>query len=152
MRSWVIGGCAIVIVVVAAVVFTPPKSEPPALPAPKPSASAPVAVTPPPTEPALLADVIDVTDIDALLDPPAIPLADPGPSVPMLTAVGYEVPAPRPAEPTEPVVPIPPAVDEPGERSIAPMPRVVGGSVGGSVSVQPRKPLNSDVRLNLQMT
>jgi hypothetical protein len=126
MRNWVIGGCVVAIVVVAAVVFTPSKAKPPAPPALKPPATAPapVAMTPPPTEPAVLTEVVDVTDIDPLLDPPAIPLADPGPSVPMLTAVGYEVPAPRPAEPTVPVVPIPPAAeDEPEGRSIAPMPR-----------------------------
>jgi hypothetical protein len=95
-----------------------------------PPAPAPVAVTPPPTEPAVLTEVIDVTDIDPLLDPPAIPLADPGPSVPMLTAVGYEIPARRQVEPTAPVVPIPPAADEPEERSIAPMPRAVSSNAG----------------------
>ena len=64
----------------------------------------------------MLAEVIEVTDIDPLLDPPAIPHTDPGPTVPMLTAVGYEVPAPRPTEPVAPVVPIPLAAeDEPGE-------------------------------------
>jgi hypothetical protein len=69
--------------------------------------------------------VIDVTDIDPLLDPLAIPHADPGPSAPMLTAVGYEIAAPRPVEPATPVVPIPPAVEgQEEERPLAPLPRV----------------------------
>ena len=132
MRNWVIGGCVVAIVVVAAVVFTPPK------PAPVTQVPGDYSIriepnppkSPPTTEPTVLAEVVNVTDIDPLLDPPAIPQADSEPLVPMLTAVGYEIPAPRPVEPTEPVVPIPPAAEEPEERSIAPMPRLVGSSAG----------------------
>ncbi len=52
-----------------------------------------------------LRQVVDVTDIDPLLDPPAIPLAEPAASSPVLTRVGYEelVPALKAPENVKPI-------------------------------------------------
>jgi hypothetical protein len=112
MRTWVMGGCVLGVVAISALVFAP-HGEPPAPPTPIPVAAPALgAGQPMPPEPAVLAEVVDVTDIDPLLDPPAIPVVEPSPAVPTLRAVGYEVPAPPPARPVAPVVPIPPAAED----------------------------------------
>lgn len=133
MQKWVIGGCALAVAIVAALVFAPSKATPPAPPKLEAPAQRPVAEAPKSAEPAVLTTVIDVTDIDPLLDPPAIPLADAGRTPPTLRAVGYEEPATTPpATPARPVVPIPPAAeDEQLERSSGPMSRLIGPNIMG---------------------
>jgi hypothetical protein len=114
MRTWVIGGCLLGVVVISALVFAP-NGEPPAPPTPIPVAAPALgAGLPRPPEPAVLPEVVEVTDIDPLLDPPAIPVAEASPAVPTLRAVGYETPAPAPppAATAAPVVPIPPAAED----------------------------------------
>ena len=116
MRTWVMVGCLLGVVVISALVFAPPKAEPPVELDPA-DYGGPIVVEPETPEPAVLAQVVDVTDIDPLLDPPALPIAEPSPVVPTLRAGGYEVPAPAPppAAPAAPVVPIPPAAEDEGE-------------------------------------
>jgi hypothetical protein len=107
--GWVVGAC------VGVGVYLLVTRKPAAAPTNLPDAPA-VAVAPAtPAAPVVLAEVVEVTDLDPLLDPPAKPV----------------VGAPFDAEPaTVPVsVPnapqrIPPAVNEP---EIAPMPREVDG-------------------------
>ena len=61
------------------------------------AAPAPVAAV----SPVVLADVVNVTDIDALLDPPQIPVADAdaAPTPIMVSVLPDHVPAIRPALP-----------------------------------------------------
>jgi hypothetical protein len=112
MRTWVLG--ALVGACVGVTIYLVLKK-----PLPKPVAeqtsSAAVATLPAPVEPVVLAQVVDVADIDHLLDPPA--RAETG--VPFDTE-----PATQPVTPPPTTGRIPPAVDEP---EIAPMPRIATG-------------------------
>ena len=63
-----------------------------------------------PPAPLAIHPVVDVTDIEALLDPPAIPPAEPTESGPVITRVGYEETAPA-RQPSTMVKPIPKAKD-----------------------------------------
>jgi len=110
MKKWGIGGAVIGFALVW-VILAPPKPHPvaPALqPAPVAApAPAPVAAVAPPTPPesVVLVRVVDVTDIDALLDPPPVPDAD-------VIPVGFEEPAAPAVAPATDAVPIPPAVED----------------------------------------
>jgi len=116
MTRWAIGGVVLLAGLAALVCVGRARTGPeivvnaPAEPAPAPP------VQPRPAEPAP-DRAVDVTDIDPLLDPPTIPAAT-GAGVPVITAVGYEEPAPAPP-PAGPVPPIPPAAgdDEPAAES-----------------------------------
>ena len=112
MKTWIVGALvgACVGVVLYLVLFQKAapsqesRHEPPAPPPPAPAA---------PVAPVVLADVVEVTDIDHLLDPPAKPV----------TGVPFDgppttVPVSIPAEPER----IPPAADGP---ELAPMPRAL---------------------------
>ena len=102
MKKWGIGGAVIGFALVW-VILAPPKPHPvaPALP------PAPVAAVAPPTPPesVVLVRVVDVTDIDALLDPPPVPDAD-------VIPVGFEEPAAPAVTPAMDAMPIPPAVED----------------------------------------
>ena len=107
MRKW-LGGGAILAAAAVGTYFILPKPTPPAPPAPVVAA----APAPGPAQPVVLAEVVDVTDIESLLDPPKIPLADPADRGPVVTAVGLETPAaPSAVVPAAAVVPIPAAID-----------------------------------------
>lgn len=109
MRKWLSGSAIVTVTAVGTylVIPSPERAGPPAL------VEAPsTAPSPGPAEPAMLADVVDVTDINPLLDPPPIPLADPVERGPVLTAVGVEPTARHPVQPASAVTPIPRAIDE----------------------------------------
>ncbi|HYH66972.1 MAG TPA: hypothetical protein VD866_19915 [Urbifossiella sp.] len=109
MTRWAIGGAMLVAVLAALAWVGGSRSGPEVVvnAAVEPEPAPPV--PPRPAAPAELPHVVDVTDIDPLLDPPAIPAAG-GATGPVLTAVGYDEPAPAPA-PAGDVPPIPTAVD-----------------------------------------
>ena len=119
MKRWAIGGAAVLAAAGGVGWYGAPRRGPevvvnaPAAPEPAPPVPAPAA-------PAILARVVDVTDIDPLLDPPAIPAAE-GAAGPVLIAVGYEEPAPAPVVSRD-VPPIPPAAAD-DDVEVAPMPR-----------------------------
>jgi hypothetical protein len=98
MKTWLVGGVVVGAVVVAGVFFSPPKSIAPA-PAVVVAEAPPVAVDP--VAPVVLADVVNVTSIDALLDPPQIPVADSDvPTAGVVVSVSADhLPAVRPAVP-----------------------------------------------------
>jgi hypothetical protein len=104
MKWWLIGGTGLAVLGAWVYLHQSPR---PAGPAPAPAvvvqAEATPAVPAPPLD-----RVVDVTDLDPLLDPPAIPQAD-APAGPVLIRVGYEEPA-APAAPQN-VRPIPKALD-----------------------------------------
>ena len=113
MKTWLIGA-TLVALLAASMVLTALKrnnsvSAVPAAPLPE---IVEVASRPAPREPIVLPQVVDVTDIDALLDPPAIPRSD-SPTVagPSLIRVGYEEPAAATPQ-TSPAMPIPKAADD----------------------------------------
>jgi hypothetical protein len=105
----VLGGVIVVLAGVSAYLTLTKRSSPvPEVPTPPAAVVVEAQASPAPPAPLVLPNVVDVTDIDPLLDPPAIPTAEsPAPLGPMLTAVGYEEPKPLP--PAKDVVPIPPA-------------------------------------------
>jgi hypothetical protein len=112
MKSWIVGALVgacvgVVLYLVLSQKAAPSQEsryEPPAPPPPAPAA---------PVAPVVLADVVEVTDIDHLLDPPAKPLS----GVPFDGAPTTE-PVSIPAGPKR----IPPAADGP---ELAPMPRAL---------------------------
>lgn len=73
MKTWVVGGVCVAGAVAVGAYLVPTKSP---APVPVVAGSTPAPVAPPPAGPVVLADVVNVTDIDALLDPPRIPVAD----------------------------------------------------------------------------
>ncbi len=122
MKRWVVGGAAVLAAAAVVGWYGATRRGPevvvnaPATPEPAPTPTVPA-----PAEPAVLARVVDVADIDPLLDPPAIPTAE-GAAGPVLIAVGYEEPAPAPVVPRD-VPPIPPAASDDDDIEVAPMPR-----------------------------
>lgn len=98
MKTWIVGGVLIGGAVAAGVYLTPTKSVAPA-PTPVVAEAPPAAVDP--AAPVVLADVVNVTGIDALLDPPQIPVADSDvPAAGVVVSVSADhVPAARPAVP-----------------------------------------------------
>jgi hypothetical protein len=116
MKMWLIGGAVVVLLgaslILAALKRTASASAVPAECLAVVVESAPVPASP---APVALPQVVDVVDIDALLDPPAIPPSDsPAAAGPSLIRVGYEEPAAA-APPTSPVKPIPPAASHDGD-------------------------------------
>src|SRR5262245_13049013 len=108
MKSWIIVGLAAACLSVGAYLVTAKKPAPVVATT---TGSPPAAATPAsPAAPVVLADVVEVTDLDPLLDPPAKPVA----GVPF-DADDATAPASAPAAPER----IPPAVDEP---AVAPLP------------------------------
>src|SRR5438309_2334547 len=106
MTKWLIGGLVALAGVCIYLTLAKRGSPPPALPA----TAAPAAAAPAAPAPALLTQVVDVTEIDSLLDPPAIPPSDGPASGAQITRVGYEE---APAAPTPVnVQPIPPAKED----------------------------------------
>ena len=96
MKTWMIGGLLVAIAGTAYFVARTPDA-PLSVPAVVEAAPAPDA----PAVPAVLPDVVNVTNIDALLDPPQIPVADSDtPALPVVVAFAADhVPAIRPALP-----------------------------------------------------
>jgi hypothetical protein len=114
MKHWMLGGVAVVGVGVA-VYFATTWTEPvpvPVHPPPPPVVAAPPSVPP---APVVLAEVIDVANIDPLLDPPARPV----------TGAPFDAdPAVVPARATTTVpIFIPPARED-DALEVAPMPRL----------------------------
>lgn len=109
MKRWAVGG-AVVLAGVTAVGWYGAARRGPEVVVNAPVRPDPAPPVPAPAEPVVLARVVDVTDIDPLLDPPAIPAAA-GAAGPVLTAVGYEEVSPPPAAAALPAAPIPPAVE-----------------------------------------
>jgi hypothetical protein len=109
MKTWLIAGAVVGLAGVGVYLTTAHRPRPTEA---VPPVSAPLAAEPTPPAPVVLAQVVDVTDIDALLDPPAIPASDPPAAGPMVTAVGFDdPPAPPVPPPAAAVVPIPAATD-----------------------------------------
>jgi hypothetical protein len=116
MKMWLIGG-AVVVLLGASLILAALKrtASPLAVPAESLAVVAESASVPASPTPAALPQVVDVVDIDALLDPPAIPPSDSTAAAgPSLIRVGYEEPAAA-APPAGPVKPIPPAADHDGD-------------------------------------
>ena len=95
MKTWMIGGLLVAIAGTAYYVARNPDTQPPA---------PVVEATPGPAAPAVpdvLPDVVNVTNIDALLDPPRIPAADgDAPALPVVVDFAADhVPAIRPTLP-----------------------------------------------------
>lgn len=113
MKTWMLGGVIGALAGASLYLTLAQRSSPP--PAVPVGSAAPQAVTTAPPKlpvPLVLPQVVDVTDIDPLLDPPTIPAAEPAaPAGPTITRVGYEEAAPMPVVPAADVKPIPPAVD-----------------------------------------
>src|SRR5690242_14684681 len=72
MKNWIVGGLAVACAGVAVGLWLARKetSEPAARPEPPPVAAA-IPPAKPPAPPAVLADVVEVADLDPLLDPPS---------------------------------------------------------------------------------
>ena len=113
MKTWIIG--AVIGALAGASLYltlAQRSSPPPAVPVESAATQTAASAPPAPPAPLVLPRVVDVTDIDPLLDPPAIPAAEPAaPAGPTITRVGYEDAAPMPAAPAADVKPIPRAVD-----------------------------------------
>ena len=109
MKSWIVGALVGACVGVVLYLVLSQKPVPPQESRHKPVAPAPSAPAVPPA-PVLLADVVEVTEIDHLLDPPAKPVS------------GEPFDGTTPVPPSVPTGPerIPPAADGP---VLAPMPR-----------------------------
>lgn len=123
MKTWMLG--AVIGALAGASLYltlTHRSSPPPAVPVERAAPQAVTTAPPKPPAPLVLPQVVDVTDIDPLLDPPAIPAAEPAaPAGPTITRVGYEDTAPMPAAPAADVKPIPPAAtDNEGAGRVAP--------------------------------
>lgn len=121
MTRWAIGGVVLLAGLAALVCVGRARTGPEAV------VNAPVEPQPAPPVPPRPAEpapdrVVDVTDIDPLLDPPATHAAT-GPAAPVLTAVGYEEPVPTPP-PASPVTPIPPAVEDEPAAAESPLARL----------------------------
>lgn len=128
MKMWVIGGAVVATVGVGAfVATTKPEPASSVVVQPEPVVTAAPAAIPALPVPQVLTEVVDVTDIDPLLDPPVIPVAEPSaPAGPMLSAVGFEEPAPVVTRSPATVTPIPPAQDDDTPAvEVAPMPRAM---------------------------
>lgn len=112
MKVWLIGGTAAALVGVGLYLSSPKPAAPNVLPA----GGVPVTEVKPESPPATPVShpVVDVADLDALLDPPAIPLAGTSATGPILILVGYEEPPP-PARTGADVPPIPKA-SSPSQR------------------------------------
>jgi len=117
MKSWIIVGLTAACLSVGAYLVTAKK--PTAGSVASPASQSRLQATPPekpaaapakPAPPVVLADVVEVTDLDPLLDPPARPVV----GAPF-DAEAAVVPASAPAAPDR----IPPAADEP---AVAPLP------------------------------
>jgi len=113
MKTWLIGAVIGALTGASLYLTLMHRSSPPPAVAVNPAAPQAVTTAPPkPPAPLVLPQVVDVTDIDPLLDPPAIPAAEPAaPAGPTITRVGYEEAAPMPVVPAADVKPIPRAVD-----------------------------------------
>jgi hypothetical protein len=101
MKRWMIGAVAGACIGVTVYLLLTRKSDPAPKTAPEPPAVG-VATPPPPSDPQTLAQVVEVTDLDFLLDPPQLPIS----GEPFETAL--------PSMPTfTPAIPkrIPPAID-----------------------------------------
>lgn len=98
MKTWIAGGLCVAGAVAVGAVLVPTK---PPTPAPAVVEAAPAPVPVDPVAPVVLADVVNVTDIDALLDPPQIPVADADapPAAVVVSVPADHVPASRPAVP-----------------------------------------------------
>jgi hypothetical protein len=110
MKTWMI--CGLTLAMVGTGFYLTTRKPPAPLTEPViPQIDTPIPAAAPQPESLTLTQVVDVTDIDSLLDPPPIPVAAASvESGPMLIRVGYEEPAAvKPAE--TPVVPIPKAAD-----------------------------------------
>lgn len=124
MKTWLFGGVIGALAGASLYLTLAQRSSPPpavAVESVAPQAAATASPTPP--APLVLPRVVDVTDIDPLLDPPAVPAAEPAaPAGPTVTRVGYEEPAPMPVVPAADVKPIPPAAtdDHEGAGRVAP--------------------------------
>jgi len=109
MAKWLIGGSLLAGAVVGVCYLGSPKPIPPVA---MPGEPITIAAIPAP-EVSVPMQVVEVTDIDMLLDPPPIPAAEPRTSSgPVVTAVGYDEPAMPPLRPASAVVPIPPAAED----------------------------------------
>ena len=95
MKTWMIGGLLVAIAGTAYYVARKPDAQPPA---PVVEASP---VPDAPAVPVVLPDVVNVTNIDALLDPPQIPVADSDapPTAVVVDFAADHVPAIRPTLP-----------------------------------------------------
>ena len=94
MKTWMIGG--LLVAIAGTAYFVARKADAPV------TAAVEVAPTPvAPATPVVLPDVVNVTNIDALLDPPRIPVADSDtPALPVVVDFAADhVPAIRPALP-----------------------------------------------------
>ena len=109
MKLWLIGGTIVGLIGFSFYLAATKRSSPAPFPADTPVVVAEQPQTP--VAPIVLQQVRDVSDLDPLLDPPAIPLAEPAASGPVITRVGFEEAVPGIAPPRE-VKPIPKAVDE----------------------------------------
>ena len=106
MKMWLIGGIVVGLLGVSGYLAAVKRSAPT-----MPSEVVTVAaVTAPSLAPTVLTQVVDMTDIEPLLDPPAISVAEPAVAGPMLTRVGYEEAVPN-VQPSADVQPIPKAND-----------------------------------------
>ena len=114
MKMWLIGGMLVGLLSVSFYLAAAKRSGPAAA---IPGESVVVAVEARPIlAPVVFTQVVDVTDIEPLLDPPGIPLAEAAASGPMLTRVGYEEVVPT-EQPSVDVKPIPKATEEGGARA-----------------------------------
>lgn len=107
MKTWIIGGLVAVLVGVG-LYFTATKRSVPSADPVVPGVEV-VEVKPEPVAP-VLQQVVDVADLDALLDPPAIPPSVHSASGPMLILVGFEEPVPAERSSAS-VAPIPKATE-----------------------------------------
>ena len=109
MKNWLIGGTVATLLGVGFYLVAAKRPTPaPAAAVPEVAASSlPQASEPP----AVLDRLVDVSDLDSLLDPPAVPRSEPETSGLMLTGFGYEESAPASNSPFE-VKPIPRAKTE----------------------------------------
>jgi hypothetical protein len=110
MRQWVVGGLLVAATGSGVYLVTMKKEAPAPSAPPEAPAVASAALIPP--APAVLPEVVEVTDIDPLLDPPAAPADEPTPTAdPILTAFDpHPEPAPAHVPGSAPPV-IPPALD-----------------------------------------
>ncbi len=127
MKTWLVGGTVVTLFGVGFYLSAVKR------PVPTPDAPAPVvivAAAPQPAPvPAVAPQLVDVSNLDELLDPPTIPAASFSPdSDAILTRVGYIEPA-APQAPSTNVPPIPKA--EPDE------PRIITAPAGSTVPPRP---------------
>ena len=136
MKLWLIGGILVGLLGVSLYLAAVKRS------APTPDVAIVLAEEPKPVPtPLAMQQVVDVTNIEPLLDPPTIPASEAASSGPVITRVGYEEGLPVVQSPVD-VKPIPKALEDEVFRS-EPGALLLDGDAVTSPRIQPRKILEA---------